>query len=659
MKSQYLLLSLLTPVILFADANPQNAGLTQFFLRTSSDFNTYTDAPSTSTQAWIKSHFWRLQSSSPYFDKRLSWMPNAWAYIDLYGIPKTSDLVSLHPDWILHDSAGNRMYIPWGCSNGTCPSYAGDITNSSFRSWWIANAKTILAKGYKGFWIDDVNMEFRVANGSGTQVAPYDPDTGTTMTYDNWRRYIAEFTEEIRSALPTAEIVHNSIWYASPTRYSDQYVIRQIKAADYINCERGVSDSGLVGGTGSWSVRAFLGYVDAVHSYGKNVIMDEYAYNGDYGLAGYYLISNGGDALGNQKATPDNWWSGYEVNLGTPLGDRYDWNGLIRRDFYAGMVLLNPPKTTTITVTLPTPLTQIGGSSTISTVTLAAGQAVVLTGGTPIPDYSLSATPSSATVTAGATASYTVKTTAVNGFVGSVALAASGLPTGATASFNPASISGSGSAALSISTSSSTPAGTYSITIAGTSGTLRHTATVDLQIGSVMVNLSSVFTRPGAYTDGTSFTTGGIDGHGFAYSKSLLGTSTTLGGVAYTFGPANAANGVVNSTIALPSGKFSKLNFVGTGINGNQASQQFTIAYSDGTVSSPVQSLSDWRSPAGYSGESATLTMPYRNTYSGSSDKRTFYLYSYSIALDSSKTVSTFKLPNNSNVVVLAVTLAK
>jgi hypothetical protein len=659
MKSQYLLLSLLTPVILFADANPQNAGLTQFFLRTSSAFNTYTDSPSTSTQTWIKSHFWRLQSSSPYFDTRLSWMPNAWAYVDLYGIPKTSAIVSQHPDWILHDSSGNRLYIPWGCGNRTCPSYAGDITNSSFRSWWISNAKAILAKGYKGFWIDDVNMEFRVANGYGTQVAPYDPDTGTTMTYDNWRRYIAEFTEDIRAALPTAEIVHNSIWFASPTRYSDQYVIRQIKAADYINCERGVSDPGLVGGTGSWSVRAFLNYVDAVHSYGKNVIMDEYGYDGDYGLVGYYLISNGGDALGNQDVTPSNWWSGYDLNLGSPLGARYDWNGLIRRDFYAGMVLLNPPKTTTITVTLPTPLTKFDSGSLVSTVTLNPGQAVVLTGGTPIPDYSLSAAPSSVTVAAGSTASYTVKTNGVNGFAGGVALSVSGLPSGASASFNPASISGSGSSTLSISTSTSTPTGTYSITVVGTSGTLRHTATVSLQVGSVTVNLASVFTRPSAYTDGTNFSTGGIDGHGFAYSKNLLGTSTALGGTTYSFGPANAANGVVNSTIALPAGKYSKLHFIATAINGNQASQKFAVTYSDGSVAWPVQSLSDWLTPAGFSGENAVLTFPYRDTYSGGSDRRTFYLYSYTFTLDSTKTVTSFKLPNNSNVVVLAVTLSR
>jgi hypothetical protein len=657
MNFRYLLFPLLASTFLLANDNPQNAGITQFYMRTSSAFNIYTNNPSTSAQAWMKGHFWRLQSSSPYFDSRLSWMPNAWAYLDLYGIPISSPLVSQHPDWILHDSAGNRLYIPFGCSNGTCPDYAGDVTNSSFRNWWIANAQSILSKGYRGFWIDDVNMEFRVGNGSGTSVAPYDPNTGSTMIYDNWRLYVAEFTEQIRSAMPTAEIVHNAIWFAAPTRYQDQYVIREIKAADYINCERGVSDPGLGGGTGSWSVRAFLAYIDAVHSYGKNVLLDEYAFNGDYGLAGYYLISNGDDALGNQQITPNNWWTGYGVNLGTPLGSRYDWNNLIRRDFIAGMALLNPPKTTAITVTLPVPLTKIDDGTLVTSVTLQPGQAVVLTGATPIPDYSLTASPSALTVTAGNTAAYTVSLTLVNGFAGSVTLTASGLPSGATAGFSPASLSGSGSSTLSLTTSISTPAGTYPITVTGTSGSLHHSATINLTVASVPVNLASAYNRAGIYTDGSVFSSGGLDGNGFAYSRNLLGATKTFAGTPYTFGAANAPDAVAGSTIALSAGKFAAIHLAGTAVNGNHASQKFTVTYSDSTTTSFVQGMSNWKAPANYSGEAVAMAMPYRNVYSGVTDNRTFYLYDYSFVIDKTRTVKNLILPNNANVLILAVTL--
>jgi hypothetical protein len=101
---------------------------------------------------------------------------------------------------------------------------------------------------------------------------------------------------------------------------------------------------------------------------------------------------------------------------------------------------------------------------------------------TPGPDFTLGASPSSQTVAAGASAAYTVTVTGVNGFADSVGLSASGLPAGATASFDPASVTGSGTSSLSVTTSASTPPGSYTITITGASATLTHATTVTLAI---------------------------------------------------------------------------------------------------------------------------------------------------------------------------------
>jgi hypothetical protein len=235
-----------------------------------------------------------------------------------------------------------------------------------------------MAKGYKGIWIDDVNLEWRTGNGSGKIVLPYDPRTGQTMTIDNWRKYIVEFLEQIRKALPNVQIAHNSLWFAAGGP-SNPYVIRQIKASDFINVERGIDDSGLTGGTGFWSANNLLSYIDTVHSYGKHVIFDEYGFYGDYQTAAYFLVSNGGDALGNQAVTPDHWWSGYDVKLGNALGGRYTWNGLLRRDFQNGIVLLNPPQSPTVSVKLPNTYQRDDGSW-VSSITLSAKQGAVLLG---------------------------------------------------------------------------------------------------------------------------------------------------------------------------------------------------------------------------------------------------------------------------------------
>jgi len=98
------------------------------------------------------------------------------------------------------------------------------------------------------------------------------------------------------------------------------------------------------------------------------------------------------------------------------------------------------------------------------------------------PDFTVSATPSSQTVTAGDNTSYTVNVGSVNGFSGSVSLAASGLPSGASANFNPSSVSAPGSSTMTVTTSTSTPAGTSTLTVQGTSGSTSHTTTVGLTV---------------------------------------------------------------------------------------------------------------------------------------------------------------------------------
>lgn len=657
------------PLITVCAADTPAAGTVKFELRTSSAFNIYTDAPTPAQKTWIQTKLWRLQSCSPYFDADLSWMPNTWAYIDLYAIYSSSSLAGSHPEWILRDASGDKLYIPWGCANGTCPQYAADISDPAFRSWWISNASSQLAAGYKGVWIDDVNLELRISDGNGNAAAPIDFNTGLPMTATTWRMYMAQFVEQIRAALPAYEILHNAIWYASPTEYSDPYVLREIKAADYINLERGISDPGVAGMTGQYSVGDFLGYIDTVHANGKNVVLDELASNGDYGLAGYFLISNGNDALGNQQMTPDNWWTGYEVNLGAPQGSRYLWNNLLRRDFAHGLVLLNPPKTSAVTVTLPGSMTKLDDGSYISAITLNPGQAVVLTGTYPAADFSLTVPAPAQTVTAGGVASYTVNISPLYGFTGSAALSVSGLPAGASASFSPASISVSGQSTLNVTTSSSatsgstpnsTNVGPYTLTISAVSGAVNHTAPVSLTVNSAPVigtpvPLSSAYNRTGMVTDGTPIVDGGLDTYGFAYSATLLGTKQTLNGVTFNLAAANTKNAVTGGTIAPTAGKYIALNLLATGVSGYQLSQPFVVKYSDGTTSAFTQSLSDWSAPQNFSGETTAIKMAYRINGNGSKDNRPFYLYSYSFALDRTKTVSSITLPKNGNVVVLSI----
>jgi F5/8 type C domain/Domain of unknown function (DUF1929)/Glyoxal oxidase N-terminus len=100
------------------------------------------------------------------------------------------------------------------------------------------------------------------------------------------------------------------------------------------------------------------------------------------------------------------------------------------------------------------------------------------------PDFSLSATPSTRSVVAGGSTTYTVTVTPSGGFNGTVGFSASGLPAGAAASFSPPTVSGSGSTTMTVTTGSTTPAGSYTLTITGSSGSLSHQSTVTLTVTS-------------------------------------------------------------------------------------------------------------------------------------------------------------------------------
>lgn len=178
---------------------------------------------------------------------------------------------------------------------------------------------------------------------------------------------------------------------------------------------------------------------------------------------------------------------------------------------------------------------------------------------------------------------------------------------------------------------------------------------------AINAGLGSSTTQPavyGIYNDGTSFTTGGVDGNGYAYSAKLLGSSQSWNGNTFTFGAANTTNTYSSGTINLTQGQYSELSILATGLNGNQASQTFTVNYTDGTSTVISQSLSDWFTPQNYAGESKAVTMAYRDTSSGGTDNRTFYLYGYAFPINSTKTVKSVQLPSNRNVVVLSYALS-
>jgi len=237
--------------------------------------------------------------------------------------------------------------------------------------------------------------------------------------------------------------------------------------------------------------------------------------------------------------------------------------------------------------------------------------AVIAAGVQPKPDFSISATPATQSVTAGNSTSYTVTLSAIAGFTGSVSLSVGGLPSGASGSFSPASVSGSGTATLTVSTSSSTPAGSSPLTVTGTSGSLTHSASVTLTV-TVPPPDFTLSGSPGSQSavagNSATYSAGVSPLNGFTGSVALT-VSGLPSGATGSFSPASISGGSGTSTLTVSTSTSTPAGTFNITIKGSSGSLSHAVSVTLVVTPAPDFSLSV--SPATQSvtvGGSATYT---------------------------------------------------
>jgi hypothetical protein len=153
----------------------------------------------------------------------------------------------------------------------------------------------------------------------------------------------------------------------------------------------------------------------------------------------------------------------------------------------------------------------------------------------PAPDFSLSASPSAANISAGgAGAAIVLSVTAINGFSSSVNIALSGLPNGVTATPSSPTLQPGTPQTVTFAASSSAASGSAVVTVAGTARSIAHSTTVTLNIAAAQVPDFSLSVSPA----NLSITTG-VPGQQVAVSAAAV----------------NGFSGTVNVSIAgLPAG---------------------------------------------------------------------------------------------------------
>jgi hypothetical protein len=314
-------------------ADGTEAGRVKYHLDASSDFDSFDHE-----SAWLSSHVGMITSYPPFGDVYLA-----------TGVPVIG----------YHDAA----------TDGYAP-----LTTSSIEGY-ATKVKRDASAGYAGTFLDDVNW------GTGYR------DGSQSRTLEPEVQQLAALIDATRAAIPTGVIEINSQYHDIYQRYKEgnPYVLKALSDVNMLCKEFGVGPSSGIDTASDYA--NFLNFADELRAKGIHITMTSDPSSPtvatmEYNEATYLLINDGHDFINGSRQTPLNWWGGFSVNLGQATDERHSWSNVLRRDFTGGMTLVNPPGSSTQTVSLPSAMRNTAGV-TVTSVTLAPASGAVLSGTVP------------------------------------------------------------------------------------------------------------------------------------------------------------------------------------------------------------------------------------------------------------------------------------
>jgi hypothetical protein len=245
---------------------------------------------------------------------------------------------------------------------------------ASIRAEYAATVERDAGVGYTGTFMDNVN--FAGANKPSPEVQP-------ELSY---REELANLIEDVRNALGPSALLDVNTQYHDTwplIREHEPDVERALAHVNLVTIEFGVGpDSGIETAA---DYKEFTEYVDSLHERGIHVFMGDN--NGDtvsdaeYNLATYFLDNDGGDYISASEGSPENWWPGNDIDLGSSLSTRErSSTGLWKRQFTGGVVYtLEPGASSSQTVKARPGIRWLNtANETVTEVTLTPGTGAVL-----------------------------------------------------------------------------------------------------------------------------------------------------------------------------------------------------------------------------------------------------------------------------------------
>ena len=252
------------------------------------------------------------------------------------------------PTLAYHDA-----WTTWGSSGAShIPEYVA----------WVKRDKE---HGYLGQFMDDINF-------AGDNIA------GSPAQY-------ADLIEAVRAALgPEGVIEINAQMWDLKSMLGNPDVQRALRYVNVVTKEFNVDPKSGISSAAKYA--EYLEFVDGLGAKGigiTNAGDSSYgsAADDEYNLSSYLLVNAGLDFVGFPHQSPHGEYAALRgVDLGEQTQPRTQLpSGLWTRVFTHGEAVVAPPGTSG-SVSLPRPMTRIGGSSPVTSVTLSGGQGAVLSG---------------------------------------------------------------------------------------------------------------------------------------------------------------------------------------------------------------------------------------------------------------------------------------
>jgi hypothetical protein len=242
------------------------------------------------------------------------------------------------------------------------------------RAEYTATVERDAGVGYAGTFMDNVN--FAGANKPT-------PDVQAEASY---REELANLIEQVRNAIGPSALLdintqYHDIWPL--IQEHEPNVERALGNVNLVTIEFGVGPNSGIDTAADY--KEFTEYVDSLHERGIHVVMGDNAGNtvadAEYNLATYFLDNDGGDYISASEGSPENWWPGNDIALGSSLSARERSSaGLWKRQFTGGVVFTLEPGATGSETVQARPGTQWlnTANEAVTEVTLTPGTGAVL-----------------------------------------------------------------------------------------------------------------------------------------------------------------------------------------------------------------------------------------------------------------------------------------